>query len=77
MILKVYIRILKVVLLMSSKEDVVQVLKKLIKYQYMYEQEALEVGGKPVKSEKELAKIYKEIINKEVDEIENRENSPA
>lgn len=62
---------------MSSKEDVVQVLKKLIKYQYMYEQEALEVGRKPVKSEKELAQIYKNVINKEVDEIENRENSPA
>lgn len=62
---------------MSSKEDVLQVLKKLIKYQYMYEQEALEVGGKPVKSEKELAQIYKSVINKEVDEIENRENSPA
>ncbi len=77
MILRVYIRILKVVLLMSSKEDVLQVLKKLIKYQYMYEQEALEVGGKPVKSEKELAQIYKNVINKEVDEIENRENSPA
>ena len=43
----------------------------------MYEQEALEVGGKPVKSEKELAQIYKNVINKEVDEIENRENSPA
>lgn len=77
MILRVYIRILKVVLLMSSKEDVLQVLKKLIKYQYMYEQEALEVGGKPVKSEKELSQIYKNVINKEVDEIENRENSPA
>lgn len=62
---------------MSSKEDVLQVLKKLIKYQYMYEQEALEVGGKPVKSEKELSQIYKNVINKEVDEIENRENSPA
>ena len=62
---------------MSSKEDVLQVLKKLIKYQYMYEQEALEVGGKPVKSEKELAQIYKNVINKEVDEIENREKSPA
>ena len=46
---------------MSSKEDVLQVLKKLIKYQYMYEQEALEVGGKPVKSEKELVGIFKHI----------------
>lgn len=62
---------------MSSKEDIVQVLKKLIKYQYLYEQEALEVGGKPVKSEKELAIIYKNLINKEVGEIEDRENSHA
>lgn len=62
---------------MSSKEDILQVLKKLIKLQYMYEQDALEIGGKGIKSEKELAKIYKSLIEKEVDEIENRENSPA
>lgn len=50
-------------------------LKKLVKYQYMYEQDALEIGGKAIKTEKELAKIYKSLIDKEVDEIENRENS--
>lgn len=62
---------------MSSKEDIVQVLKKLIKLQYMYEQDALEIGGKGIKTEKELAKIYKSLIDKEVDEIENREDSLA
>lgn len=65
------------VLLVSSKEDIVQVLKKLIKLQYMYEQDALEIGGKGIKTEKELAKIYKSLIDKEVDEIENREDSLA
>lgn len=64
-------------LLVSSKEEVLQVLKKLIKLQYMYEQDALEIGSKGIKTEKELAKIYKSIIEKEVDEIENRENSLA
>lgn len=64
-------------LLVSSKEDIVQVLKKLIKLQYMYEQDALEIGGKGIKTEKELAKIYKSLIDKEVDEIENREDSLA
>lgn len=62
---------------MSSKEDILQVLKKLIKLQYLYEQEALEIGGKAIKTEKELAKIYKNLIDKEVEEIENREDSLA
>jgi hypothetical protein len=60
---------------MNSKEDILDMLKKLVKYQYMYEQDALEIGGKAIKTEKELAKIYKNLIDKEVDEIENRENS--
>lgn len=75
MTLKVYIKILKVVLLVSSKDDIVKVLTKLIKLQYMYEQDALEIGGKGIKTEKELSKIYKSLIEKEVDEIENREDS--
>lgn len=61
---------------MNNKEEILDILKKLIRLQYMYEQEALEVSGKTIKTEKELAKIYKNIINKEVEEIEDREDSP-
>ncbi|MBN1038821.1 hypothetical protein FDC35_16030 [Clostridium botulinum] len=60
---------------MNSKEDILAMLKKLVRCQYIYEQDALEIGGKQIKSEKELARLYKKLIDKEVDEIENRENS--
>lgn len=61
---------------MSNKDDVIyNILKKLVRHQYDYEQEALEIGGKTIKTEKELAKIYKKIIDREVDENEDRENS--
>lgn len=65
------------VLLMNNKEDIVRVLKKLVKYQYYYEQESLEIGGKIVKGDKALANIYKTLIDKEVENIENRGNSIA
>lgn len=60
----------------NSKEEILDILKKLIKLQYMYEQEALEINNKTIRTEKELAKIYKNIINKEVEEFEDREDSP-
>lgn len=60
-----------------SKDNIVDLLKKLVKFQYMFEQDALEVAGKNVKTEKELAKIYKSLIEKEVEKIEDREDSLA
>lgn len=61
---------------MSDQNIIMQnVLKELVQHQYKYEQEALEVAGKIIKTEKDLAKIYKTIIDKEVDESENREDS--
>lgn len=59
---------------MNNKDDILEMLKKLVKYQYMYEQDALEIGEKTIKTEKDLARIYKKLIDKEVDKIENREN---
>lgn len=60
---------------MNKKELIISTIKNLTKLQYMYEQESLEVGGKVIKTEKDLARIYKQFIEKELERNEDREDN--